>query len=326
MLNFSIFVIMGTAQYIESLLYRYQCVVVPGFGAFLTQIKPASLQEESNTFYPPSKVLSFNAQLRTNDGLLVSHIAQAEQISYDEALEKVEQEAKDWLQELYRENKLSVDSLGTFRLNSERKIFFQPAERNNFLTASFGLSSLIASPVAREVMKEEVTALEDRMPLSFTPESRRESGGLRPFLKYAAIVLLALTAGLSGYTLYRSQYASGDKVRAAALETVSRQIQEATFFSADPLELPSLTLEVTTSRPKTGSHHIITGAFRIRENAEKKIRQLRARGYEARYFGVNAFGLHQVSCGSFEEPGPALENLKKIKREVTSDAWLLSQR
>ena len=78
LLKFSIFVFMTLEGYITDLLYRYQCVVVPDFGAFLSQIKPASLQRESNTFYPPYKELSFNARLHTNDGLLVAQVAQAE--------------------------------------------------------------------------------------------------------------------------------------------------------------------------------------------------------------------------------------------------------
>jgi len=39
------FVFMKIEQYISRLLYRYQCVTVPGFGAFLTEIQPAQLHE-----------------------------------------------------------------------------------------------------------------------------------------------------------------------------------------------------------------------------------------------------------------------------------------
>jgi len=51
---------MRTADYIEELLYRYNCVIVPGFGAFLTQLKSAEINKSTNTFLPPSKVISFN--------------------------------------------------------------------------------------------------------------------------------------------------------------------------------------------------------------------------------------------------------------------------
>ena len=44
---------MKIEQYISQLLYRYQCVTVPGFGAFLTEFQSAQLDENSHSFYPP---------------------------------------------------------------------------------------------------------------------------------------------------------------------------------------------------------------------------------------------------------------------------------
>ena len=46
---------MKIEPYIAQLLYRYQCVTVPGFGAFLTEIQSAQLIESSNSFFPPKK-------------------------------------------------------------------------------------------------------------------------------------------------------------------------------------------------------------------------------------------------------------------------------
>lgn len=322
----AIFVPMQIAQYIESLLFRYQCVVVPSFGAFLTQNKPAYLQKESNSFFPPSRELSFNAQLRTNDGLLVSHIAQAEKKPYEEVLKSVEDQANRWLLDLRTNGKLDLAPLGEFRLNPEGNMRFRPAERTNFLTASFGLSAVMASPVTREALKKEVEALEERIPFSITPQ-RREAGGIRPYFKYAAVILLALATGLSGYTWYRQQTAAEGLVRAEAQKEVSRHIQEATIFGAEPLELPSITLEIgLTPKKENGIHHIIAGAFRVRENADKKIRQLRQQGFEAHYVGQNPFGLHQVAYASFDDPRQALDSLHKIRRSVSADAWLLSKR
>ncbi|SFR36105.1 Sporulation related domain-containing protein [Robiginitalea myxolifaciens] len=321
---------MNAAQHIEALLYRYQCVVVPSFGAFLTQIKPAFLQADSNTFFPPSKTVSFNSQLQTNDGLLVSHIAREEGKTYEEVLAELEQLASLWSRTLRREGTLRMFPLGIFRRNGEGKLLFEPEEKNNFLTASFGLSPVRANPVIREVLKEEVAEVEQRIPFTFTPE-RRKIVGLHPVFKYAAIALLALTAGVSAYTFNQDFKVNDAQVRAEAQKEVTRQIQEATFFSNNPLELPTLTLEVVQEEAPApeifeARHHIIAGAFRVRANAEKKIRQLKRRGFDARYIGENAYGLHQVAYGSYVEAEEALEKLKEIKQQVSQDAWLLSQR
>lgn len=323
LLNFHIFALVALEKHIATLLYRYQCVVVPGFGAFLSQIKPASLQRESNTFHPPSKSLSFNAQLRSNDGLLVSHIAQASGKSFEEAMDEVNDRCASWKQKLEAEGKLELPGLGILRLNSEKKMVFQPDSEVNYLMSAFGLGPVIASPVLREVLKEEVLELEEHIPFSITPETR-SIAGLRPMMKYAAIVLLALATGIGGYSYYRQQENATELARQQAQQEVSKTIQEATFFSVEPLELPSVTLEVT--QKQQGIHHIVAGAFRFRENAEKKIGALRAKGYPARYLGENAYGLHQVVYASYSDPQEALDSLRAIRGKESPDAWLLSQR
>lgn len=314
---------MSTAEYIDALLYRYQCVVVPSFGAFLTQIKPAYLQKESRTFYPPSKALSFNSQLQGNDGLLVNHIAQAEDKSFEEILDRLSEEVRQWNRALRTAGELELPPLGVFKKDAGGRLHFNPREKSNYLTASFGLSPVLASPVIRETLKEEVEALEQRIPFSITPEER-STPGIRPYLKYAAVILLALSAGISGYSFYQQQQALENKVWADTQKQVTRNIQEATFFSSEPIELPAVTLEIQKKSQKM--HHIIAGAFRIRENADKKIRQLQQKGYQARYIGLNAYGLHQVAYGSYANADEALEALRQIKRTISPDAWLLSQK
>ncbi|MFN3641071.1 MAG: SPOR domain-containing protein, partial [Flavobacterium sp.] len=37
---------MRLETFISQLLYRYQCVTVPGFGSFITESKPAKLSED----------------------------------------------------------------------------------------------------------------------------------------------------------------------------------------------------------------------------------------------------------------------------------------
>ena len=90
------FVTMKIETYIAQLLYRYQCVTVPGFGAFLTEIQSAQLNESTNSFFPPKKTISFNSQIKNNDGLLANHIAQAEKTSYGFAVSAIAFEILNW--------------------------------------------------------------------------------------------------------------------------------------------------------------------------------------------------------------------------------------
>ncbi len=315
-------------HYIGELLYRYNCVVVPSFGAFLTQKASARINETTNTFFAPTKSIGFNGQLVSNDGLLVSHIAEAEKTSFETALSQIEGITKNWQSQLATGKKLSLKNIGLLWTNNEGKIQFQPYLEVNYLTSSFGLAQLNAIPVTREVLKEEVITLEERIPFIISPE-QRETRSFRPYLKYAAIFLLALSTGLTGFRFYTNSLLHEQVARQDAQIQVTKQIQEATFFDMTPLELPTVNVDaisISKQPVAVGKHHIIAGAFRIKANADRKIMALRLKGYDAAYYGTNAYGLHVVTYASHDDPQDALTALREIKRTESSDAWLLSEK
>ncbi|SMC38855.1 HU domain-containing protein [Cellulophaga tyrosinoxydans] len=316
---------MRLEHYIEELLYRYNCVIVPEFGAFLTQSKAAFIKEETHTFYPPSKVVSFNEQLVSNDGLLVSYVAEAEKTTYEDMLQRLSVIGKNWKKQLSNGERLVIGTIGKLWLNTEGKILFEPSGQVNYLTSSFGLSSCISGKITREILKTEVEKLEEEIPFIITPE-QREKKEFRPYLKYAAVVFLSLAMGLSGYKFYQQNTTTDQLVQQDAQKQVSKHIEEATFFDTTPLELPALNLNasVVAKEPKT-MYHIIAGAFKVKENADKKIEQLVAKGFNASYIGVNKFGFHVVSFESFTEADKALNYLRTIKRTESNDAWLFQE-
>ncbi len=319
---------MGVEHYISELLYRYNCVVVPTFGAFLTQKTSAQINDTTNTFFAPTKSIGFNQQLTSNDGLLVSHIAEAEKTSFDIVLFKIEETAKKWTEQLATGEKLPLEHIGLLWTNSEGNIQFQPYLEFNYLTSSFGFAPFNAIPVTREVLKEEVVALEEKIPFIISPE-QRETSSFRPYLKYAAIFLLALSTGLAGYRIYSNGLVNEQLARQDAQEQVTKQIQEATFFDTTPLELPTVNVNAVSIRKKvlaTGKHHIVAGAFRIKANADRKVKALQDKGYNAAYYGTNAYGLHMVTYDRNDNAQEALESLREIKRNESSDAWLLSEK
>ena len=319
---FAIFVAMRIDSYIEKLLFEYNCVVVPGFGAFLAHGKSAEIDTTSKTLIPPSKVISFNAQLSKNDGLLVSHIAKEKKLGYEELLQEVEDVANDWTQRLNNGETLELYGIGKL-WQKDQRIQFQPENRINYLTSSFGLASFAVTPVQREVLKKEVQELEEKIPFIITPETR-ETTSFRPWLKYAAMILLAVSLGITSYRTYDDIQVKEVAAQQEAQKEVSRLIQEATFFESAPLELPAISIDVT--KKHLGKHHVIAGAFREEKNAEKRVAQLKKKGFNAFYLGVNKYGLHQVAYDSFEDPKEALAFLRKVKATDSRDAWLLSEK
>ncbi|PRX56995.1 SPOR domain-containing protein [Flagellimonas meridianipacifica] len=309
--------------YISSLLFDYNCVIVPGFGAFLAHTKSAEIDSSSNRLIPPLKTVSFNSQLTTNDGVLVSHIAKEKKLDYDSLLGEIESVGQDWKDRMSNGEQIELFGVGKLWLSAGGKIQFQPENKTNYLTSSFGMASVSAIPIQREILKEEVEELENNIPFIITPE-KRESTSFRPWLSYAAVILLMISAGFTGFRAYEGFQNKQVVAQEEAQKVVSQRIQEATFFSGKPIELPSVNL--TLNKKSQGKHHVVAGAFRIEENAEKKVAQLKKKGYNARYLGVNKYGLHQVCYSSFEDPKEALTFLRKIRNTESRDAWLLSEK
>ncbi|OUR98420.1 sporulation protein [Flavobacteriales bacterium 33_180_T64] len=302
--------------YISDLLYRYDCVIVPQFGAFLTHRVSAKIHETTHSFYPPKKALSFNEQLQNNDGLLANYIAEIEKVPYEVAVEKVAKQVKAIKSYLTEGETIALHNIGDLILNTEGKINFEPSNHINYLTDAFGLSQFTSSNVSREVYKETVEAIEEVIPLTITPERRKN----RPFLKYAAIALIALTiGGFTASNYYTNKIEDHNQLaQEEANQQLDVKVQEATFIIENPL--PAVTLRV---EKLSGTYHIVAGAFRIEANSDKKVQQLRDHGFKARKIGVNRYGLHEVVYSSHTDRIEALNALRTIKRTHNRDAWLL---
>jgi len=303
-------------SYISDLLYRYDCVTIPGFGAFLSTRVSAKIHETTNSFYPPKKVLSFNEQIQHNDGLLSSYIAEVEKIPYETAVKKLSRHVKSIKAYLVEGETISFENIGELTLNEEGKIVFDPSYHINYLTDSFGLSQFVSQDISREVYKKEVETIEESAPIAITPEKRRN----RSYLKYAAIAVIALgLGGFMGSHYYINQIeAQNQLAQEEANKQLESKIQEATFVIDNPL--PAVTLNV---KKQSGKYHIVAGAFRIEENSDKKVSQLKSLGFPAKKIGKNRFGLHEVVYASYEDRVEALKALQEIKSKHDASAWLL---
>ena len=307
---------MNLELYISQLLYRYQCVTIPGFGAFLTEIQSAQWNENTNGFYPPKKLISFNSFLKNNDGLLANHISQNEKSTYETAVASIEIEVTKWKNALQFENTITLKNIGELSLNSEKNIVFSPYEQPNYLSNSFGLSSIIAPSIKREVLQYVFETVEEDEVIQFITE--RNSG--RTYLKYAAIIVLSLSfTGIMGIKLYQDKVAEDTLiVEKAVQQQVQNKIQEATFFIESPL--PSVTLTVKEEKMP---YHVVAGSFRLEENAERIYQKLSNEGFKAKRLAPNNHGLFPVLYGSY----PTFEEAQKARVEIQKtqnpDAWLL---
>lgn len=308
---------MTISTYISDLLYRYECVILPGFGAFLTQNLPARIDENTHTFYPPSKVIAFNRQLQTNDGLLANYVASVESCTYEVALRQLRVFSAGTLEKLHKEEFISFKNIGDFSKTAEGTILFKPVAGQNYDTAAFGLSPFMAQSIEREIKEvSQKTAVKKTVLLH--PKNAKKK---QPYFKYAAVAAIALlTAGFIGLNVYENQIEQQNFAeRQKAANLIENKIQEATFVIENPL--PAINLNISKH---SGNYHLVAGAFREESNAVKMMEELRDKGYSPREV-TSRYGLHQILYQSFENRKEALEVLREIQFSENPNAWLLVQ-
>lgn len=319
---------MKLEKHIAQLLYRYQCVTVPEFGSFLSETQSAKLQPNTYTFYPPKKVISFNALLKKNDGLLIHHISQSERIPYNQAVSMVQQEVSLWRKTLESKAVLELKNIGEIHLNTENNLVFTATENINYLTDSFGLSPVVSPIIRRSYVREEPSETSKEQVL--VEDKNQEpivvpmpSGKRKPsYIKYGVAAAVVLTLGLFTADYYYGNHIENETfaVEKSVQQQIENKIQEATFVIQNP-NIEPVTLVIKEEKL---NYHIVAGAFREEANAEKAFQELSQQGYKSRKLDKNKHGLFPVLFGSYATYQEAQENLKEI-RNINPEAWLLVQ-
>lgn len=145
MINFA--VMNELSRHIEILLLSNDCVIVPGFGGFVAHHKVAEYDMEEKTFYPPQRVLGFNSQLVLNDSLLVQSYAEAYDLSYPEALRKIENEVEEIKQQIEVEGEYKFRGIGTVSKTAEGYYDFEPCVAGLVSPSLYGFTSYIMDAV-----------------------------------------------------------------------------------------------------------------------------------------------------------------------------------
>lgn len=301
---------MQLSKYINDLLYRYDCVIVPNFGGFVTNTIGTQIDKATHTFTPPSKQVSFNINLTHNDGLLANHIATDLQISFDEASQKISKTVEQWLYEV-KNSTLTLEKIGSFQYQ-DQQLVFEPAQTDNYLTASYGLSTVDATVILKEAAptEKETIVIPTTAPV--------QKSYAKVIGTVAAVALLFV-----GTSYFASRQSNANELQAQ--QQITTQIQNASFNILDPLPTVILNVakETTFEANETLNYHVIAGAFQDANNADKKVAELINKGFNASVIGVNKWGLTQVAYASFSDRRSATNTLYSIRKQDNKHAWLL---
>ncbi len=139
-------------KYIEKLLLKHDCVIMPGLGGFVTHYEASYRDDESGLFYPPTRTIGFNARLKINDGLLVQAYMQAYDTNYPEANRMVERETERIKEILHTQGAYEFDNLGVLELKADNVLLFTPKNQGGIVAPTlYGLDAYISVPYVAPV-------------------------------------------------------------------------------------------------------------------------------------------------------------------------------
>ena len=294
---------------IKELLLLNDCVIIPEFGGFVANYKPATLN--NNQFFPPTKEIAFNNKLISNDGLLINYISDSEGINYFEAKQRLESFVEETLLNLERKRNVYFEGIGYIHYDSRENLQFEPQLKQNLLVDAYGLQNFSYEKLYQRQMPKPAFKVEYREPVPVIFQKRK--------LKKLIVALPLLMAMALIPMKNNKQYlAKSDMGLWAA-------ISQSTPVTASPIQeetVADYTANTITPEAAQFNYFIIGGSFKSEENANKYLQQINEQGYSGKDLGIFK-GLHRVALKGFASMAEAQKELNAMRyQNPQSGVWI----
>ena len=346
---------MTLTDHLRQLIMERDTVILPGFGALETRYEPATFDYVQGKLHPPNKSLTFNANLRLNDGTLIRHVQQTENSDYAVAKTRVEDFVESLKTQLAAGETIHVPGIGKFFLDLNQKTHFLPEGQAQLYPATYGLPTIDAQPVQRTAASAAATAEAAAPTATQHPGTivlrPSRSAGLANFFVRALPFLLVLAIALIGYTVYKIQDTDGEPyVRNVNQERINRKpgiptenaeiplTSESDYSDTEDLSdldevLPEATppvrrrdTEASTLEPGRRADVIVVGTFGNPRYAERMLQRVSEDGYDA-WSDRLPNGLRRIGINiAFSSDVEKRERLETMRDRYTRSAYLLSEK
>ena len=300
---------MEISQYIKELLLLNDCVIIPEFGGFVANYKPAT--NHNNQFFPPTKEIAFNNKLISNDGLLVNYISDSEGLNYFEAKQKLNSFVEETLMNLERNRNIYFEGVGYLHYDSKENLQFEPQIKQNLLVDSYGLQNFSYEKLFQRQMPKPAFKVEYREPVPVIFQKRK----LQKLIVAVPLLLAMALIPMKNNKEYLSKSDMGlwEAIsQSAPVSEVQAQEQTVAEFNTN----------ITTTETAQLRYFIIGGSFKSDENALKYLHQLSEKGYSGKDLGIFN-GFHRVAMKGFATMEDAQKELNSFLYEnPQSGVWI----
>ena len=311
-------------RHIEILLLDNDCVIVPDLGGFMSHYIEARYDDRENLYLPPLRTLGFNPKLTMNDSLLAQSYVEAYDISFPEAISRIEKEVSELHQHLENEGYYELYDIGTLRLNGEGNYEFEPCEAGILTPSLYGLNTLeidkivpvapIAEPLRQPAQEQKEPA---ERAIHIKMSTLRKTAAIAAAI--ALLVMLAIPVGNS-----TRQF----------LDTC--KIDKSWFYRIMPKEItsnkPAAPVKDDPKQPvveekvqEPATYWTIVLASQVsKKNAELFAASLQKRGYAEATVVLRRNG-NKVVMGRFSSETEAQNRVRTLRQESAdfAEAWVM---
>jgi len=338
------------SRHIEVLLLSNDCVIVPDLGGFMAHHVSTRYDEDENLFLPPYRTLGFNPQLKLNDSLLVQSYIETYDISYPEALRRIEEEVDELKQYISNEGSYDLPGIGTLSMNSDGIYIFSPCEAGilspelyalptfEFPRLNNGGSTQVKTADIAHEEAQEKTELTEAPVLVQEMEEAEDNDALIIRLSWLRNAVAVAAAVLMFILMTTPIVNSEPNLAYTNLSTSAIFDTTKKIIAPKPSETKNLELKIvrdskttataktdTVAKKKTNASYCLVFASCIsKKNADAFVEKLHKAGFaEAEVYIRN--NVTRVVYGNFQSKSDAYNRLNKIKKgnKDFEEAWVL---
>ncbi len=307
-------------KYIQNLLFLHDCVILPGFGGFVANYRPAKIDESQQMIHPPSKDWGFNRNLVQNDGLLINHLSESENISYPEAEKMLLFFVENIRKSLQNEEKFVFADIGCFFYDPLHNLQFEPAKNRNYFVDSFGLTNFELKNLNQNI--PSIIARNGKTTKFFTWK--------RVWHSAAAVALLISVSSLS----VNAPKGAFLNVASLGFSTEKKEVKPRTV-QCKPCKIsppedfvqyrPEIEKPIKPRIENQDRFYVIAGSFANENNAKKLHQEFLKKNYPSVIIRYGKF--HSVAVNRFNTKKAAVE-LKQnlLASRPNSSYWILKSK
>lgn len=314
---------------IEESLLNYDCVVIPQFGGFVLNTKDFTFDESTSTIYPKRKWVAFNERLRSDDGVLAMALAQKEGLKQKDAFKAIHDFALTLNQRIQAGEEVILGKVGTFTLQNESKITFEPNPDTNFDLDQYGLLPVQIKPKSQKpvlISNPVVESMTDAAPVVAEEKQKRVS------VKFYTYVILAfMLGGTAAYYLTEpnSRYVNSSMspltIKIKKKEKVATQIVAAKSVTTSTTKVEQ-SVEKVEPIP-SDEIYLVAASFLTEEKAALCQSELVSKGFtEVEIIEKEAGEKHfRVSVGRVANFDLGYQKAAELKKDKKLDIWVFKK-